>query len=73
MKTGKWITQLRRCLLPFSALAIAFGSVAASSDASASRCLTYAYDGPGNRTAGTTSPEGQTWGSANWGCLRWTP
>lgn len=39
-------------------------------------CTTFVYDASGNRTAQTTaatpSPPPQ-WGTAKWGCFKWTP
>jgi YD repeat-containing protein len=37
-------------------------------------CIAYRYDENGNRTSQTplTAPTSPTWGSASWGCFRWT-
>ncbi|KQV29315.1 hypothetical protein ASC97_23555 [Rhizobium sp. Root1203] len=37
-------------------------------------CVVYVYDANGNRTAQTdvASATPPTWGSASWGCVKWT-
>lgn len=37
-------------------------------------CVAYTYDENGNRTSQNplTAPTNPVWGSATWGCLRWT-
>jgi hypothetical protein len=64
----------RRATATVTALVLALGAVAGGmTKASADRCITFGYDGTGNRTSMTTAAAAANWGAATWGCLVWTP
>ncbi len=55
-------------------LVVSLGAmISAVTTASADRCISFTYDGTGNRAAMRTVAATPTWGSAIWGCLFWTP
>jgi hypothetical protein len=57
-----------------TALVLALGAIAGGmTKASADLCMTFGYDGTGNRTSMTTAAAAPNWGAATWGCLVWTP
>ncbi|MEI9425439.1 RHS repeat protein [Mesorhizobium sp. Cs1299R1N1] len=36
-------------------------------------CIAYTYDANGNRASQVNSTQTAVWGSAAWGCFKWTP